>query len=166
MAPDYVAKEWQSGDKNGMADLLMSVNWNKEPCSVQIWWILKYDMYWKMLFLLVRYLGSPLKDVIAGCFLQRAFDHHQTQEDLPAGDRWRVVFREWTQRVGWNSAGFLVFELKCRYGLQSISFQQLVVTYALHLAPGRKSMVLKSDAWLWARAIPGTSSNLHIFECI
>ena len=36
VAPDYVAKEWQSGDKNGMADLLMSVNWNKEPCSVQI----------------------------------------------------------------------------------------------------------------------------------
>ena len=38
LAPDYVAKEWQNGDKNGMADLLVSVNWSKDPCSVQIWW--------------------------------------------------------------------------------------------------------------------------------
>jgi len=31
--PDYLIKEWQTGDKNAMADLLQKMNWDKDKCS-------------------------------------------------------------------------------------------------------------------------------------
>ena len=32
--PDYVRKEWEEGSKNNMADLLLRVNFDKDPRTV------------------------------------------------------------------------------------------------------------------------------------
>lgn len=38
VAPEYVAKEWKEGDKNGMADLLLKLNFKKDPYMLYITW--------------------------------------------------------------------------------------------------------------------------------
>ena len=35
--PEYVAKEWTEGDKNGMADLLLRCNFSKDWVSEKLW---------------------------------------------------------------------------------------------------------------------------------
>ncbi|CAL1147192.1 unnamed protein product [Cladocopium goreaui] len=63
LAPDYVAKEWQNGDKNGMADLLVSVNWSKESFFSELLIIIKRKKTYQLVIDEGWYSESELKEL-------------------------------------------------------------------------------------------------------